>query len=70
MYELVAEEKKIICAVFLNFTDAASLVIMGLSYMFITHDATKFIQFVSLLQTFFSIVYIFVMPESPVWLLT
>ena len=36
MYELVAEQHKIICAVFLNVADAMTLVITGLTYMFIT----------------------------------
>lgn len=36
MYELVPEQYKAICAIFLNFTDAMTMVIAGLTFKYVT----------------------------------
>ena len=69
IFELVPEKNKGISATIINFADAITLGVTGITYMFITQDAVKFTQTVNLIESIAVLIFLVIAPESPSWLI-
>jgi MFS family permease len=69
MFDLIDEKSKSFAATTINCLDSATLVITGLTYSFLTRDATWFIETVFYVSLVGVILYLLFIPESPRWLL-
>ena len=66
--ELVPESYKGFSATFIQAFDASSLCFSGLCLIFITNDMVKLTEYVFIIKTIASLIYLTIAPESPYWL--
>jgi hypothetical protein len=65
----VDEDSKSMCATVLGVVDSSTLAIQGIFYIFFSRDAVMFIETIFKIEAAAVILYLFIVPESPRWLL-
>ena len=66
---MIPEGNKNFCSMFINTFDNMTLGVVGLTFLFVTSNATVFLEVVTIFEAVFVLLYLLLAPESPYWLL-
>ena len=69
MFELTDEASKDFCATVINMTDSLTMFIIGFCLKYLVADAILIVQVANAVGIIAIILYIFLVPESPKWLI-
>ena len=69
IYEMIPEGQKDFCSMFINTFDNCTMGVIGIAFLFVTKEATWFLEMVNLFEMAFVILFLALAPESPNWLL-